>query len=48
MRHEGGLALTDIALTLGLSRETVRTHFARAALKLQAQLSAFRPERDEP
>jgi RNA polymerase sigma-70 factor (ECF subfamily) len=47
LRHEGGLSLVDIARTLGLSRETVRTQFARAALKLQYKLSAFRPERDE-
>lgn len=48
LRHEGGLRLGEIAETLGLSRETVRTQFARAALKLQTKLSAFRPERDEP
>jgi len=47
LRHEGGLSLVEIARTLDLSRETVRTQFARAALKLQYKLSAFRPERDE-
>jgi RNA polymerase sigma-70 factor (ECF subfamily) len=48
LRHEGGLTLPDIARTLSLSRETVRTQFARAAVHLQHNLWAFRPERDEP
>jgi RNA polymerase sigma-70 factor (ECF subfamily) len=48
LRHEAGLTLVEIASTLGVSRETVRTQFARAALKLQSKLSAYRPERDEP
>jgi len=47
LRHDGGLRLSEIAQTLGLSRETVRTQFARAALKLQTKLSAFRPEQDQ-
>jgi RNA polymerase sigma-70 factor (ECF subfamily) len=46
LRHESDLRLTEIAEMLGISRETVRTQFARAALKLQSKLSAFRPERD--
>ncbi len=47
LRHEGGLRLTQIAATLGVSRETVRTQFARAALKLQARLTHYRPEGDD-
>jgi RNA polymerase sigma-70 factor (ECF subfamily) len=45
LRHDAGLTLLEIAGTLGVSRETVRTQFARAALRLQSKLSAYRPER---
>ncbi len=47
LRHEAGLTLVEIASTLSISRETVRTQFARAALKLQSKLSAYRPDKDE-
>lgn len=47
LRHEGGLRLTEIAATLGVSRETVRTQFARAVLKLQSRLARHRPDEDE-
>lgn len=44
MRHEGGLRLNEIARLLELSPSTVKTQFARACLKLQAGLSAYRPK----
>jgi RNA polymerase sigma-70 factor (ECF subfamily) len=44
LRHEGGLTLAEVAETLGLQLSTVKTQFARACLKLQSILSAFRPE----
>jgi len=44
LRHEGGLALREVAELLGVSLPTVKTQFARACLKLQARLSAFRDD----
>ena len=44
LRHEGNLALSDVAETLGVSLPTVKTQFARACLKLQEKLATFRPE----
>lgn len=41
LRHAGGMSLAEAAETLGLALSTVKTHFARAVLKLQARLSAF-------
>jgi RNA polymerase sigma-70 factor (ECF subfamily) len=46
LRHFGGLALSDIAEMLCLALPTVKTHFARACLKLQAALSTYRDEDD--
>lgn len=43
LRHEGGLALSDVAGTLGVALPTVKTQFARACLKLQEKLAAHRP-----
>lgn len=43
LRHEGGLALREVAATLGLSLPTVKTQFARACVRLQTLLRAFRP-----
>lgn len=47
LRHEGGYALPEIAATLGVALPTVKTQFARAALKLQCALRPFDPE-DRP
>lgn len=44
MRHEAGMALSDVAATLELAPTTVKTQFARAVLKLQAQLARHRHE----
>jgi len=44
LRHEGNLPLAQVAETLGVSLPTVKTQFARACLKLQEKLAAFRPE----
>lgn len=44
LRHEAGLSLSDVAATLELAPTTVKTQFARAVLKLQAQLSRHRNE----
>jgi RNA polymerase sigma factor (sigma-70 family) len=44
LRHEGGMALSEVAETLGVSLPTVKTQFARACLKLQEKLAKFRPE----
>ena len=41
LRHSGGLRLREVAETLGLALPTVKTHFARACLKLQTTLAAF-------
>ena len=46
LRHEGGLKLAEVAETLGVALPTVKTQFARACLKLQEKLAAFRPEKD--
>lgn len=43
LRHHGGLTLREVAETLGLALPTVKTQFARACLRLQSLLSAFRP-----
>jgi RNA polymerase sigma-70 factor (ECF subfamily) len=43
LRHEGGLSLAEVAESLELALPTVKTQFARAALKLQAKLATFRP-----
>jgi RNA polymerase sigma factor (sigma-70 family) len=43
LRHEGGLPLREIAEIQGLSLPTVKTHFARACVRLQA---ALRPHLD--
>lgn len=49
LRHEGGLALAEVAETLGVSLPTAKTQFARACLKLQEKLARAcpRPERDD-
>lgn len=47
LRHEGGLSLVEIARLLELSRETVRSQFARAVLRLQSKLNRFRPGRGD-
>lgn len=44
LRHEGGLALSEVAETLGLALPTVKTQFARACLKLQQKLARHRPD----
>ncbi len=44
LRHEGGLALREVADLLGLSLPTVKTHFARACLRLQARLTAWQAD----
>jgi RNA polymerase sigma-70 factor, ECF subfamily len=44
LRHFGGLTLAEVAETLGLAVPTAKTHFARAALKLQAALTSFADE----
>jgi RNA polymerase sigma-70 factor (ECF subfamily) len=44
LRHEAGMPLGEIAEVLGLALPTVKTHFARAVLKLQGRLRAFRTE----
>ena len=41
LRHFGGLSLAEVAETLGLSLPTVKTHFARACVKLQAALAMY-------
>jgi RNA polymerase sigma-70 factor (ECF subfamily) len=48
LRHEGGLALREVAQLLDVALPTVKTQFARACLKLQAQLAAFRDEETTP
>ena len=47
LRHEGGLALREIADLLGVALPTVKTQFARACLKLQTKLARFDPDRPE-
>lgn len=46
LRHEGGLSLAQVAETLGVAVPTAKTQFARACLKLQEKLVAFRPEKE--
>lgn len=48
LRHEGGIPLAEVAETLGVSLSTVKTHFARACLKLQHKLAPYRSDEDEP
>lgn len=43
LRHDAELSLAEVAETLSVSLSTVKTQFARACLKLQAQLRAYRP-----
>lgn len=47
LRHEGGLALREIANLLGVALPTVKTQFARACLKLQSKLAPFDPDSSE-
>jgi RNA polymerase sigma-70 factor (ECF subfamily) len=44
LRHRGGANLSEIAELLDLALPTVKTHFARACLRLQARLARFDPE----
>jgi len=44
LRHEGGLALREVAEVLGVALPTVKTQFARACVKLQAKLARFDPD----
>lgn len=44
LRHDAGLGLREVADLLGLALPTVKTQFARACLRLQARLSAFRDD----
>ena len=48
LRHRGGLTLSEVAELLELSLPTVKTHFARAALKLQGLLARFLDEGRTP
>jgi RNA polymerase sigma factor (sigma-70 family) len=48
LRHAGGLALSEVAESLDIALATAKTHFARACLKLQAELQAFDPSRTRP
>jgi RNA polymerase sigma-70 factor (ECF subfamily) len=45
LRHRGGLPLAEIAVVLELAPSTVKTHFARACIKIQEALAAHRPDR---
>lgn len=47
LRHEGGLALRDIAEVLEIALPTVKTQFARACLKLQAKLARHAPGQED-
>lgn len=42
LRHEGGLTLAEVAGVLGVALPTAKTQFARACLRLQTHLRAFR------
>jgi RNA polymerase sigma-70 factor (ECF subfamily) len=44
LRHDAGLELREVAELLGVALPTVKTQFARACLRLQARLSAFRDD----
>ncbi len=46
LRHFGGLSLREVADALDVGLPTAKTHFARACLRLQSSLRAFRPESD--
>ena len=48
LRHSGGVSLSEIAESLEIALATAKTHFARACLKLQAELHAFDPDRTGP
>lgn len=48
LRHDGGLRLAEVAETLDIALPTAKTQFARAVLKLQSRLAAFRPEERHP
>jgi len=41
-----GLQLSEVGALLAVSLPTVKTQFARAALRLQAKLAPFHPDRD--
>ncbi len=45
LRHEAGMRLSEVASALDLGLPTIKTHFARACLKLQSQLRAFKEDR---
>jgi RNA polymerase sigma-70 factor (ECF subfamily) len=47
LRHAGGYTLSEVADALDLALPTVKTHFARAALRLQHALVAFRTETED-
>ncbi len=42
LRHEGGLRLSEVAEALGIALPTAKTQFARACVRLQGLLAAFR------
>lgn len=46
LRHSGGLALSEVAVLLGISLPTAKTQFARACVKLQHELRPFRADED--
>jgi len=48
LRHEGRIPLARVAELLGVRTTTVKTQFARACLKLQAELAPFRPTAEDP
>ncbi len=43
LRHAGEVSLSEVAAALGLALPTVKTHFARACLKLKHALRSFAP-----
>ena len=47
LRHSGGMSLPEVAASLGVAVPTVKTQFARACLRLQTRLSAYRPGEGE-
>ena len=47
LKHSGGMSLAQVAGTLNVSLPTVKTHFARACLKLQRALRSFEPRTDD-
>jgi len=48
LRHEAGMRIAEVADSLGVAPATVKTQFARACLKLQSRLVAFRPADERP